>query len=325
MPRSSPSRDARLTRRSSRAAVIGATLLGATVLVSACSMGPTPGADLASAPAASRRIQVVVAENFWGSIAQQLGGAHADVVSIIDRPNIDPHDYEPTAADGRTVAEASYVISNGVGYDAWMAKLVAADAVDGQRTLEVGRLLGLHAGDNPHRWYFPADVDAVIARITADYQRIDPADSAYFADRRQHYETVGLADYHRLLDEIKADYAGTPVGASESVFAGIAQATGLRLVTPSAFLAAVSEGTDPTAADKTKVDHQISGHQIDVWVYNRQNATPDVTNLTRAAQRDHIPVTTITETMVPAGSTFQQWQSAQLEDLAAALGRATRR
>ena len=47
--------------------------------------------------AAGRTIRVVAAENFWGSIASQLGGDHVTVTSIITNPDTDPHDYEPTA------------------------------------------------------------------------------------------------------------------------------------------------------------------------------------------------------------------------------------
>ena len=52
----------------------------------------------------SGSIQVVAAENFWGSIAAQVGGDRVTVKSIITNPNTDPHAYEATAQDGRTVA-----------------------------------------------------------------------------------------------------------------------------------------------------------------------------------------------------------------------------
>ena len=268
---------------------------------------------------------MVAAENVWGSIATQLGGAHADVVSIITNPDTDPHDYEPTAADGRTVAEAQEVIENGVGYDPWAAKLVAAAQVDGQQVLDVGHVLGLAAGANPHRWYFPGDVERVVDRITADYQRLDPADAAYFTRQRQQFETVGLSRYHQLLAQIRSAYAGTPVGASESIFVGLAQATGLDLVTPPGYLRAISEGTDPTAADRSTVDAQIGGRRIRVWVLNSQNATPDIQTLTRQARAEHLAVTAITETLSPANRSFQDWQSDQLESLRAALAQGTGR
>ena len=55
------------------------------------------------------KIIVVAAENFWGSIAAQLGGTHVTETSIITNPNTDPHDYEPTAGDARAIAAAQLV------------------------------------------------------------------------------------------------------------------------------------------------------------------------------------------------------------------------
>jgi zinc/manganese transport system substrate-binding protein len=131
-----------------------------------------------------------------------------------------------------------------------------------------------------------------------------------------------LKQYKDLLAEIKQKYAGTPVGASESIFVGIARATGLDLATPAAFLTAISEGADPTAQDKSTVDQQISSKQIKVFVSNSQNSTPDVAALVRAARAAGIPVAMISETP-PESSTFQDWQTQQLQQLADALARAS--
>jgi zinc/manganese transport system substrate-binding protein len=247
------------------------------------------------------------------------------VTSIIANPDTDPHAYEPTPADGRRIASAQYVISNGVGYDAWMAKLLTANPVPARTALAVGALVGKKEGDNPHRWYFPGDVETVTGRITADYKRIDRKDAAYFDARHQDLESTGLAKYHQLLSEIKQKYAGTPVGASESIFVGIAEATGLKVITPSGYLTAISEGTDPTARDKATVDGQIRNGLVKVFVYNTQNSTPDVKTLVDAAKAKGIPTPTVTETLTPAGASFEDWQVAQLQvlrdDLAEATGR----
>jgi zinc/manganese transport system substrate-binding protein len=103
----------------------------------------------------------------------------------------------------------------------------------------------------------------------------------------------------------------------------MAQALGLNLLTPQSFLKAISEGTDPTAQDKATIDAQIKGHQIKAYVYNSQNATPDVQAQVNEAKAAGIPVTTITETLAPPSSTFQAWQVHQLQGLAAALAKAT--
>jgi zinc/manganese transport system substrate-binding protein len=268
---------------------------------------------------------VVAAENFWGSIASQLGGDRVAVTSIIDNPNADPHEYEPTAADARSFASASLVIENGVGYDPWAQKLLDANPVSGREVLDAGTLVGEPTGGNPHLWYSPSNVQRVIDAITTELKKLDPNDAAYFEQRRSSLETKGLAQYQAVISEINRRYGGTPVGASESIFALMASALGLKLLTPPSFLKAVSEGTEPTAADKSAIDHQISSHEIKVYVYNSQNATPDVQRQIDEAKAAGIPISTISETLVPAGATFQAWQVAQLRELAAALHQATGR
>jgi zinc/manganese transport system substrate-binding protein len=105
----------------------------------------------------------------------------------------------------------------------------------------------------------------------------------------------------------------------------LASGLGLNLLTPESFLDAMSEGSDPTAADKSAIDRQIRGHRIKVYVYNSQNATPDVQAQVKAAKAKGIPVATVTETLTPAGASFQAWQVRQLQGIEKALGQATGR
>ena len=156
-------------------------------------------------------------------------------------------------------------------------------------------------------------------------ERLDPADASYFAARAQLLKEVGLARYDALRAQIRARYDGTPIGYSESIFQGLGQDLGLRLMTPYSFAKAIAEGTDVTAGDKETVDAQAREHRIRVWVFNSQNVTPDVQRVNELARHAHIPIATVTETLSPAGESFQQWQAAQLEDLERALHPATGR
>jgi zinc/manganese transport system substrate-binding protein len=295
-----------------------ATLLLIVGLAGCATTAPNP-------PGGSAAINVVAAENFWGSLAEQLGGEHANVVSVISSPDADPHDYEPTAADGRTIVAADMVIVNGVGYDPWAAKLVDANPSANRTVLNVGDLVGAGQGDNPHRWYNPGDVHTVIDQITSDYKRIDPAHAAFFDAQHTFVLNTNLSGYFGLISQINQRYAATAVGASESIFAMMTPVLGLNLLTPPRFLTAISEGTEPSAADKTTIDDQISRRLIKVYVYNSQNATPDVQSQVDAATAKGIPVITITETLTPAGASFQDWQVAQLMALQRALAQATGR
>ncbi|MGW3288672.1 metal ABC transporter solute-binding protein, Zn/Mn family [Streptomyces sp. NPDC001002] len=303
----------------------GLVAVAALAATSGCSTASSDDTANAGATTTGKTIKVVAAENFWGSIASQLGGAHAQVKSIIDNPNADPHDYEPTAADGRLVAGAEYTIVNGIGYDAWADKLLSANPESGRTDLKVGDLVGIKPGGNPHRWYSPDNVHQVIEKITADYKKLDPADAAYFDARKTTFETQTLAPYNKLIADIKAKYANTPIGASESIVTPLAEGLGLKMLTPESFLDAISEGTDPTAKDKQTIDQQISQKLIKVYVYNSQNATPDVQAQVKAAKAEGIPVATVTETLTPAGASFQAWQVRQLQGIEKALGQATGR
>src|SRR5882672_6975051 len=100
----------------------GLLVLLVVAAVSACSTGSS-----SNDPAGSGKLTVVAAEDFWGSIATQLGGDRVTVTNLISNPDTDPHDYEPTPGDGREIASADYVIDNGIGYDPWADQLVSAN------------------------------------------------------------------------------------------------------------------------------------------------------------------------------------------------------
>ena len=50
--------------------------------------------NTSQAPSIFQVVQVVAAENFWGSLVSQIGGSHVQVLSIVSDPNADPHEYE---------------------------------------------------------------------------------------------------------------------------------------------------------------------------------------------------------------------------------------
>lgn len=285
----------------------------AAVIVSSCGLGT---GSLAS----GGKVEVVAAENFWGSIAAQVGGDRAHVTSLIVNPETDPHDYEPTPADARLIAGARYVIVNGAGYDSWAPKLLAANPVAGRVVLTVADFIGKKEGDNPHVWYSPTYVGRVVDRIASDLSAIDSGDASYFEQQRTAYQTAGLRAYHDTINAIKTKYKGTPVGATESIFSYLATDTGLNLITPAGYLKAISEGTDPSPSDKAAVLQQITGKKIKVFVFNSQNSTPDVKSLVDKAKAQGIPIARVTETLSPANLTFQDWQTDQLKELLAALG-----
>lgn len=301
-------------------AALGAALL----LLAACAGQPAPLPTSVAPAGAGGTLAVVAAESLWGSIAQQLGGDRVTVSSIIADPNADPHDYEPTPADARRFASARLVIVNGAGYDAWAAKLLAANPTPGREVLDVGKLVGRQPGSNPHLWYEPDVVEQVVGRLTALYSALAPADADYFLQQQRAFLTA-LRPYDDLLSSIRSRYRGVAIGATEDLFTGMAQSLGLDLVSPPAFMRAMAEGGEPAPIDKARFDAQISQKKIAVLIWNTQTQTPDTAELVQRARQAGVPVVPVTETLSPPTATFQAWQVRQLQALQQALARTTGR
>ncbi len=269
----------------------------------------------------SGKVQVVAAENFWGSLVSLLGGTRVQVLSIVNNPNVDPHEYEASAADAQAIANANLVIVNGAGYDEWALLLISADNNPNQTVLNVQQLLALQTGVNPHFWYSPYYVNDTVGAMYRDLVSIDPSGAAYY---RQQYAALNssLWTYMSREVEIRRQFAGTNVASTESIFQYMANATGLNLVSPPAFMEAVAEGNDPPAQSIVQFQQQLqadNGSYVKVLVYNEQTVTPLTQNMKSLAAQEGIPILGVTETVQPPDVTFPVWMNSELLALQNAL------
>ncbi|MGA2104681.1 metal ABC transporter solute-binding protein, Zn/Mn family [Methanoregula sp.] len=265
-----------------------------------------------------KTLQIVAAENFWGSLVSQIGGTHVQVLSIVSDPNADPHEYESNTENARAFATADYIIVNGAGYDEWADKLIGAGIKPDAKVLDVADLLGKQNGDNPHFWYNPDYVNQTTKQMELDLISIDPSNAK---DYEQNYANlqVSLSPYQNRIGEIRQQFGGTKVAATESIFEYLANATGLDLVSPPAFTHAVAEGNDPPAGSVVQFESQLQSDNVSVLVYNQQTVTPLTDNIKKLASAQGIPVIGITETIQPPDVSFQEWMNAELITLQNAL------
>jgi len=301
-------------------AIIGAVILiviiAAIAMIASNQNSASPGNN--SAVTGNKTIQVIAAENFWGSLVSQIGGTHVQVLSIVSDPNADPHEYESNTQTAMAVANADYIIVNGAGYDDWATKLIGAGVKPDCKVLNVANLLGKKNGDNPHFWYSPDYVNQTVKQMELDLISIDPANASYYEQNYANLE-LSLEPYQNRIAEIKQQYGGTQVAATESVFQYLANATGLDLVSPQAFTQAVSEGNDPPAQSVVEFEGQLNSKNVSMLVYNQQTITPITENMKSMAAQDGIPVVGITETIQPSGVSFQDWMNSELISLQDAL------
>jgi zinc/manganese transport system substrate-binding protein len=301
--------------RGHRGVVAGVIALLA-LMMPACGSAASSSSTGSEPP--GQHLNVVAGENFWGSVATQLGGSQVTVRSVVTDPNADPHNYQSDTSTARAFATADYVILNGAGYDAWADKLLSANPSSKRKVFTVADLLGRKEGDNPHFWYSPDDVVRVADRISSDLRSIDSADSDYYTAQRSAF-TTALGPYLSRISAIRTKFTGQKVAATETIFQYMANALGLVLVSPPQFMKAVAEGNDPPADSVAAFQQAITAKQATVLVYNVQTST-DVTNtIKQMAVQQGIPVVAVSETLQPPGASFQEWQLGQLNALYNAL------
>ncbi len=266
--------------------------------------------------AGSAPVPIVAAENFYGDLARQIGGADVKVTSILSNPDQDPHLFEADPSTARALKTARIVIANGIDYDPWMEKLLKADAGQGRTEIVVADLLGKKAGDNPHLWYDPATMAVLAKALAADLSEAEPGRKAAFAKAAATFD-ASLEPLDAKITAMKARYAGVPVTASEPVFGYMAEALGLAMRNKG-FQLAVMNNTEPSATDVAAFEDDLTGHRVKVMIYNSQADDQAVKRLVEIAKASKVPVLGVTETE-PAGKTYQEWMLGQLDALEHAL------
>jgi zinc/manganese transport system substrate-binding protein len=269
-----------------------------------------------SAPALADPVKVVAAENFYGDMASQIGGANVAVTSILASPDDDPHLFEASPATAKALSDARIVIANGVDYDPWMEKLLGASKAAGRKEIVVGALVGRKPGDNPHLWYDPAYMKAAAKALVADLVAADPAHKADYEQGEAKF-VESLKPLDDKLATMHKSYAGQPVTASEPVFGYQAKLIGLN-VHNEKYALAIMNNAEPTPSQVAAFENDLKGKKVKVMLYNAQASEPAVGKLVQMAKDNNIPVVGVSETE-PPNSSYQDWMMGQLNALDKAL------
>jgi zinc/manganese transport system substrate-binding protein len=289
----------------------------ATALVAAVAAS-LAGCGAAGAPANLHgRILAVGAENEYANVISQIGGRYVDAVAVMSNPNTDPHSFEASVSVARTVADASLVVQNGLGYDEFMSRIESASHSSSRRVIDVQTLLGLpDSTPNPHLWYSPRTMPAVARVVAADLSALRPSHAAYFRRGADRF-VASLAPWRQALASFSREHPHTAVATTEPVGNDMLQAAGVRNLTPFSMQADIMNGTDPAPQAVSLQDRLLSEHRVQAFVYNQQVTDSITRGFLAAAARAHVPVVGVYETM-PSGYEYQSWMMAELR----ALGRA---
>lgn len=302
-----------LTGLTAAGAVLALGLAGCS---SSDSANASPSSSAAACPTSA--IPITVSVNQWGNIVEQLAGQCGEVETVISAASGDPHDYEPTTGDIAEFTSAKLVVVNGAGYDEWAEKAVdannsSADLVDAATVNDV------KPGANPHLWYNPTYVTATANAVTAQLKKLVPDASSYF-DAQQTAFQEAMKPYFAEIDTIKAGATGRTYGATESVFDYMAEAVGLKNLTPQGYQNSVTNESEPAPGDISAFDEALTSKEMNVLINNTQTEGSVPKQLVSTAEASGVPVVDVTETLPEGSNSFEQWQITQLQALAQALG-----
>jgi zinc/manganese transport system substrate-binding protein/manganese/iron transport system substrate-binding protein len=153
-------------------------------------------------------LEVVTTTTVLTDFAHVLGGDRVAVHGVL-KPNVDPHDYEPSARDLQSLRDADVVVKNGVHLEAWFDDALSASGtkatiVDASTGIVI-RSLGDDGGEgDPHVWHDPGNARKMIETMLAAFVAADPAGaSVYEGNARAYLDQLAALD-----DDIAAAIAG---------------------------------------------------------------------------------------------------------------------
>jgi zinc/manganese transport system substrate-binding protein len=290
-----------------RRGVIGGLLIALSLTTLGCGSALGAGA-----------IKAVGAENEYADVISQIGGKYVEVDAIESNPNTDPHAFEVSPTVAAQIAAAEIVVKNGVGYDSWADKIIAAAPNSKRKVIDVQHLLGLPDNTpNPHLWYDPKTMPAVAKAVADDLSALVPAQASYFQANLEKFDK-SLKPWTAAIASFRASYGGTPVAVMEPVADYMLQAIGCDIATPFSLQAAIMNGTDPSPQDVSTQNALFRGHKAKVFVYNQQVTDSLTQSFLGLARKNGIPVVGVYETM-PAGYDYQSWMVVEVEAMRKAV------
>jgi ABC-type Zn uptake system ZnuABC Zn-binding protein ZnuA len=167
-------------------------VLSALAAIVACA-APTTSSGTASP------LKVVTTTTVFADIVRNVGGDQVTVDSIVPS-GVGPEDYEPRPDDARRLADAELIVSNGVGLDDFLDKIITAAGHATAERLVLGDgipTVTIDGEENPHFWLDPSLVEQYYLPAIRDrLSKLRPAASADFA--------AATDAYAARLDELDA-------------------------------------------------------------------------------------------------------------------------
>lgn len=159
-------------------------------------------------------IRVSTFSTILTEIAQQVGGDRVAVTAHV-KAGVDPHEFEPTPSDLKTVGDAQLILLSAKHMEGYVGKLkestgtkaALVEVGDGFASLKMkseenpGKVI-----EDPHWWHSIGNMQKAVKIVRDELTKISPADKEAFAERAAKYN----ASLDALEKWVKLELAKLP-------------------------------------------------------------------------------------------------------------------
>ena len=257
------------------------------VLVAACGDGNDPQAS----PGTSART-VVATTTVFADIVRNIGGDRVSVSSIIP-PGVGPEDYEPKPDDAKKLVGADLIVSNGVGLDDFLDKLIGAAGEGAAKRLVLGDgipTIDVDGAPNPHFWLDPSLVATdYVPAMTAALSTMDPAGAAtYQANAAAFTAKLTALDQANVAKIATIPAANRKLVTFHDAFPYFAAHYGFELMG----VILPNVGQEPSAADLAALVEKVKGANVKA-VFSEAQFRPELAH----TLADEAGITTVVTTL----------------------------
>ena len=213
---------------------------------------------------------------------RNVGGDQVEVLSIL-KPNVDPHDFEPTVATAIDVAQAEIIFVHGIGLDRWMDKViqnakttapVVVTTTGVQLLAKGGRPVKPGEPGDPHVWFDPERAKQMVENIRQGLSRVDPAGAATYQKNALRYrQAIDAMDRQATAIYGRVPVADRKLVTNHDAFAYLAQHFHLTVV--GAVIPSLDDTAEPTAKQINALIDEIDRAKVKA-IFAEASANPVV-------------------------------------------------
>ena len=209
---------------------------------------------------AAERLNVVASFSILGDFVRNVGGDRVSVTTLVG-PDSDVHVYTPAPSDAKRIADAKFVVVNGLGLEGWLPRLVQSSGSKATVVTASAGITPLKLGSaaDPHAWQSVPNAKVYVTDIANALAAADPEDAEFFRAQAKAY----LEKLETLDREVREAVAKIPperrkVISTHDAFGYFAAEYGIQFIAP----LGVSTETEPSARDIAAIIGQIKGQKI---------------------------------------------------------------